>query len=424
MKKKFWKRLISALLSTLLVVCLVSPASAKTVATGIQDEDLLINQEVAENIAELFVNDMVNSGQTEWNSSTEITDTKILYGEDGTSITGYSVELTSGYVVVSAYVDVPSIILEWADEAEPVYATTSWSENAKVIFTGPMAYFLDTGTSQLQTVEGNVVARSQVENQLTPLRDVKNVQTSVLKQIASQKRARNTGTVPMRAGNNQEGGYITDAGVYAHNVYGGTWTCTDWCNPWQNSEHYAVTSEFSDYQNHCCPTAITNAIKMYGKQYNHYTIKNSSNLSVFNKVMEANDEAPEPYYTCEDGTFPDDADDFIKAAFRKYNVTVTMYGRYDCNLQNLKNAVTSDRLMYISLREYGKQEYNSKGELVWKPYGNHGVIGFAWSRMTRSSDLGDKHFIKIADGHNRSGRYLELSLLIEGDDNRYWEIKF
>lgn len=105
--------------------------------------------------------------------------------------------------------------LEWADEAEPVYATTSWSENAKVIFTGPMAYFLDTGTSQLQTVEGNVVARSQVENQLTPLRDVKNVQTSVLKQIASQKRARNTGTVPMRAGNNQEGGYITDAGVYA-----------------------------------------------------------------------------------------------------------------------------------------------------------------------------------------------------------------
>lgn len=44
--------------------------------------------------------------------------------------------------------------------------------------------------------------------------------------------------------------------------------------------------------------------------------------------------------------------------------------------------------------------------------------------MTRSSDLGDKHFIKIADGHNRSGRYLELSLLIEGDDNRYWEIKF
>ena len=83
MKKKFWKRLISALLSTLLVVCLVSPASAKTVATGIQDEDLLINQEVAENIAELFVNDMVNSGQTEWNSSTEITDTKILYGEDG-----------------------------------------------------------------------------------------------------------------------------------------------------------------------------------------------------------------------------------------------------------------------------------------------------------------------------------------------------
>ncbi len=424
MKKKFLKRLISVLLSTVLITSLVTSASAETVATSIEDKDLLINQEVAEIIAELFVDDMVTSGQTAWNSGTQITDTKILYGEDGTSVTGYSVELTSGYVVVSAYVDVPSIILEWADEAEPVYASTSWNENAKIIFTGPMAYFLDTGTSQLQTIEGTVVARSKVENQLISLRDVKNVQASVLKQIASEKRTKNIGSAPMRAGSNQEGGYITDAGVYAHNVYGGTWTCTDWCNPWQNSENYAVTSDFSGYQNHCCPTAITNAIKMYGKQYNHNTIKNSSNLSVFNKVIQANNEATKPYYTCEDGTSPDVVDDFIKAAFKKYNVTVSMYGRYECNLQNLKNAVTSDRLMYISLRDYGKREYNSQGELVWKPYGNHGVIGFAWSRMTRSSDLGDKHFIKIADGHNRSGRYLELSLLMKDSDNKYWEIKF
>lgn len=420
MKKKFWKRLISALLSTVLVACLVTSASAETVATGIQDEDLLINQEVAENIAELFVNDMVNSGQTEWNSSTEITDTKILYDEDGTSITGYSVELTSGYVVVSAYVDVPSIILEWADEAEPVYATTSWSDDAKVIYTGPMAYFLDTGTSQLQTVEGNVVARSQVKDQLTPLRDVKNVQTTVLQQIALEKRARNAGIVPMRAGNNQDGGYITDAGVYAQNVYGGTWTCTDWSNPWQNSEHYAATWNFQGYMNHCGPTAITNAIKMYGKQYNNNTIKNSTNSSVFSKVIDANNDADSKYYTGASGTWDSTANRFIKDSFSKYNVDVSVLGRYAFSLKKLKSSVAANKLMYIMLHEYGK--YNSETE-EWEPYSDHHVIGFAWSCMTRSSDLGDKNFVKICDGHNISGRYLELSLLLN-TTNKYWEITF
>ena len=359
---------------------------------------------------ELFVDDMVTSGQTAWNSGTQITDTKILYGEDGTSVTGYSVELTSGYVVVSAYVDVPSIILEWADEAEPVYASTSWNEDAKVVYTGPMAYFVDTGTSKLQTVEGDVVARSQVENQLTPLRNVKNVQTSVLQQIASKKRAITNGEiVSMRAGNNQEGGYITDAGEYAHNVYGGTWTCTDWCNPWEDYANFATTGNFSGYDNICGPTAITNAIKMYGNKYGNSTIKNSSNSSVFNRVMQANQNAGNIYWNSSEGTSDEKANDFIKDAFKKYNVSVSVYGKYDCNLANLKNAITSDRLMYIMLHFYGA------------PYGNHSVLGYAWSRMTRSSDLGDKHFIKICDGYHSSGRYLELSLL---SWDRYWEIKF
>ena len=40
----------------------------------------------------------------------------------GEAITSYTFELTSGYVTVAAYADMPSPILEWADEAEPVYA--------------------------------------------------------------------------------------------------------------------------------------------------------------------------------------------------------------------------------------------------------------------------------------------------------------
>lgn len=257
--------------------------------------------------------------------------------------------------------------------------------------------------------------RTQVQNSISAVRNIDNIQPAVLQSIVSEQTSNKT-----RAGDNQAGGYITDAGVYAKNVYGGTWKCTDYCNPWEDYANFAVTRNFPNYKNHCGPTAITNAIKMYGKKYNHATIKQSSNIAVFNKVMEANSDANNKYYTSE-GTSPTTANSFIKDSFKKYGVSVSMYGRYACNLQNLKNAVTGDRLMYISLRQYGKEE-TENGESSWKPYGNHAVIGYAWSCMTRTSDLGDKNFIKICDGHNTSGRYLELSLM--GDDCKYWEIKF
>lgn len=412
MKKKFLKKLISTLLSTVLVACLVTPVSAETAATRIEDEDLLINQEVAENIAELFVDDMVNSGQTKWNSDTEVTHTEILYDEQGENITAYSVELTTGYVVVSAYVDVPSVIFEWADETEPVYEG-SLSAETKVIYTGPMGYLLDNGALTLQNLEGKEVFRSQVPNQIETLRDMQNVQPSVLQEIVTAKKAaliaNGQEATTQAAADNHSGGYITDAGVYARNVYGGTWTCTDWYNQWEDYANFATTSNFSGYSNHCGPTAITNAIKMYGNRYNNYTIKNSSNVAVFNKVIEANWDSGNYYYNGGDGTFDDSADAFIRDSFAKFGVNVSTYGRYYCTVDNIKNATTSDRLMYIMLHSYGE------------PYGNHAVIGYAWSRMTRSSDLGDKHFVKVCDGHKSSGRYLEVSLFI---DDQYWEIHF
>lgn len=411
MKKRFLKRWISLLLATVLVVCMTTSATAASVTAGIEDEDFFINQEVAENIAELFVDDMISSGQTKWNSDTEITSTEILYDELGTDATGYSIELTSGYVVVSAYVDVPSVILEWADEAEPVYEGASLEDDTKVIYTGPMEYLLDTGSESLLSLDGVEVARSQVKNQLASLRDVKNVQTSVLQEIIAEKKAmKDDGpTATVQASDNHAGGYITDAGVYAKNVYGGTWKCTAWNNEWEEYANFATMSNFPGYTNHCGPTAITNAIKMYGNKYNNSTIKNSSNASVLSKVLDANAEATSPYYTGASGTWDATANAFIQDSFKKYNVNVTVYGRYSLNVENMKNATTSNRLMFIMLHSYGY------------PYGNHSVLGYAWSRMTRSSDQGDKHFIKVCDGHKSSGRYIELALCLQ---DQFWEIHF
>lgn len=408
MKKTFLKRLISVLLATVLIVSVTTSATAESINVGIEDEDLLINQEVAENIAELFVDDMVSTGQTKWDSDTAVKNTEILYDEYGTNITGYSVELTSGYVVVSAYVDVPSVILEWADEAEPVYDNTYLAEGTKVIYTGPMGYFLDTGTSNLKSFDGDIVTRTQVQNQVASLRNVKNVEASVLQEILAEKKAiKENNKVIARAGNNQSGGYITDAGVYAHNVYGGTWKCTSWYNEWEKYANFATRDYFPGYSKHCGPIAITNAIKMFGNRKDD-SIKNTTDTFVFSKVMEANADAGGEYYNGSAGTWCYSAGRFIEDSFQKFYVNVFVTGMFKCDAYNLKHSTASERIMYIILQNSGS------------PYGDHAVIGYAWSCMTRSSDLGDKHFIKVCDGHNSSGRYLELSLVL---DDYYWEIE-
>ena len=42
-------------------------------------------------------------------------------------------------------------------------------------------------------------------------------------------------------------------------------------------------------------------------------------------------------------------------------------------------------------------------------YSNHAVLGYAWSCMQSTSTHENKYFIKICDGINSSGRYLDMS---------------
>ena len=85
------------------------------------DDIMFVPEEMAKQIAMLFVSDIVDcDDSTKWDHDTEVIDVIPLYNEDITEVTAYTVYLTSGYVIVSAYLDTPSQVTEWSDVAEPV----------------------------------------------------------------------------------------------------------------------------------------------------------------------------------------------------------------------------------------------------------------------------------------------------------------
>jgi len=239
---------------------------------------------------------------------------------------------------------------------------------------------------------------------------------SVVEQKLFVKDERNTDSLAQ--GNvslfdNRAGEVITDPFVHAKNVYGGNWTASEWSNPWTSYENFATMGLFSGRENHCGPTAITNIIKTYGNKYSS-TIRNKSNVQVFKHVMDANNVPWNPYFVdgflWRQGTDDARTDAFIRESFSQTaSVTVSTYGRYICSFNNIKNALTSsNRLMYIM----------TKGHAY---YGNHAVMGYAYTRLLNNSTGWAKSYIKISDGWSNTGRYIDMADIAS---DQYWEVYF
>ena len=115
-----WRKISSLLFVAVFALTLFLPVSADEMVSN-------IDAETAALIATAFVTDNVqmNIGST-WTEDTEVSNVVTMYDTNG-STSAYSVEFetngqSNGYVIVSAYVDVENLILEYADEAEPLYA--------------------------------------------------------------------------------------------------------------------------------------------------------------------------------------------------------------------------------------------------------------------------------------------------------------
>lgn len=253
MKKLFStkNRLLSLALSLALLIAAVFPGKAFAAEAednpGISgayamlgDEDLFINEEVAYYLAQFFVTDMFNTGTTEWEEVPEITQVVPMYDETGENITAYTAELTQGYVVVSAYVDMPSPILEWAAEGEPYYkqfeeqATYSClrSTESQVIYLGGLSYLLDIGDDTVVDVQGDEIPREELNNPLNDLRSEENVDDELLTKIVLAKDEAGISPLLNGEGGNKED-EISNPFTFAKNVFYRTnWTCKEFKNYW------------------------------------------------------------------------------------------------------------------------------------------------------------------------------------------------
>lgn len=158
---------------------------------------------------------------------------------------------------------------------------------------------------------------------------------------------------------------------------------------------------------------------MYGNMKNVSSIKTRSSTQVFNKVMEVNNSARNPYYT---SASPDpgvhrsrwkEVGEFVARSFNAFNESVDMYGPYKATFDDIKNATTANRLMLLGLDGHAA-------------YGYHAVVGYAYTclRSTNTTDstgkLREMRFLKICDGlTNNGGRYLNIDSI---DTYEYWEV--
>ncbi len=438
MKKKTRKRVLSFVMTVVLLLCTSVPVNAAPVAWNqLDDSDLFIKEEAARYIAEFFMRDMIETGTTCWDSDTAVTKLMPLYDESGKNIVSYTAELTEGYIVISAYADVPSVILEWADEAEPVYEEFSLAPSSKIIYTGALDYFVDNGGNTVTNIDGIAVSRTELSCNLMELRSLDNVSAKLAEVVSESKHTAFVDKIGISPHvNGSIGDIIDDVWKYAKAVYGDRWVSNGYANHWESYAHFARTRDFDSYKgvtynNHCGPVAITNIIKMYGNKYNS-TIKSLSKFTVFEKVIAASKTATPNYYinspvTNFGGTKGETANKFIEAAFRQVNVPVgtkvktfgpyvadNKVGNEDDGFINIKNCTTGDRLMYLMLGNYGLKE-NPKDPDV-----PHHVVGYAYNQLTDNNGY-YLTFIKICDGRNTDGRYLDMDALRW---TPYWEVKF
>ena len=218
---------------------------------------------------------------------------------------------------------------------------------------------------------------------------------------------------------NEVGGYISDPYMYAQNLYtDSAWKNIGWQNNWESHINLAVAQTFPNYPNCCVPLAITNIIKMYGNKYNNSSIKLSSNIQTFNKVMNVNNNTYNPYYINPIGVPQSrwkDVWEFVAKSFKAFGVSVDMYGPYTPTFDDIKNVTTGNRLMLLYLEGHAA-------------YGTHAVVGYAYSQL-RSTNTTDwtgafleMRFLKICDGiTNAGGRFLNIDSI---DTDEYWEVYF
>ncbi len=291
---------------------------------------------------------MLSSENITWNENTEIREIIPMYDQSQEMVNAYSVELTAGYIIVSAYMDVKDVVLEWSDEFLPIYSEFQTNSNSKIIYLGNYEYYLASADGVVIDVYGDTVEDSDLTNSLSQTRDIENLPIEVLNYCSVS---------PQYTPNE----WIADPSLYpiidpfshATNYFGrGTFKCSDFCNIWDSYiECFTYGDNYHGYNNwagSCGPTAITNMILAYNNRYPG-KINITSPTSVMDTVCTYG--VNNNYYTASDdiygGTKNDTAAKYILNSLRLYNIPTNVVGNYDITYENVKTYLKGDDLLYM-----------------------------------------------------------------------------
>lgn len=238
----------------------------------------------------------------------------------------------------------------------------------------------------LETIDGHDVSRTSTENALASFR-VPNCTFS-------------TTSSP-----------ITDPYAYAEDVYGGSYSAVSYVNKWEDyiTCHNMNATQFSDYEHHCGPIAISTLIEAYGDRENVSSITNKTFRKIFDNVVTIG--IASLYYSETfggGGTQHSKAGDYIIASFSTYGIDYVITTKRSLTYSRLRSTLNNDYLAYLMLEDHDC-------------YSDHHVLCYACNRI-ENNDTGDYiSFAKVADGWATSPRYIDLDTC---SGYEYWEVNF
>ena len=406
--------IFSLVVALLASFCMCGVVSANTIKEGvkasIKEEDLMIDEETAVEIAKLFLQDMIKIDDVKWTRDTVIIDTVTLFADSSKDeASAYSIKLSEGYIIVSAYIDVPNMILEWSDLATPLHEVFETSERNRYIYTGPLCYYKDCLDGSVEALDGTRIPYEKIKKEKWSQRDVSNVPPEIIDIILNERQDSKNGTT-MRSS-----GPITNMFIHARELYGGHFSVHDSQNHWGSYLPFHSMAEYSQlgngYENHCGPTAITNMLIMYGQRFNVSSINNTNHHNIFFYFLTIG--IANLYYHNTDflvfgGTMNALANNYIQNCFSSYGVTVTCPATFYINYTTVERSLRTDNLLYIMLR--GNE-----------CYGNHHLVGYAYYRLFNNNYTQSATYIRVADGWDTNARYLDIQSI--GSD-RFWEVSY
>lgn len=363
--------------------------------------DKLIPEDVAEIIAERFITDIAAADlDMTWTDDTEVDDCTVLYDENN-DISGYSFDLETagednGYIVISAYTDIENQILEYSDSCDPLYESLDLDAGDKVIYTGTLDYYKDTGNSYVVSLDNKTVAKTQLKSDFEACR-------SASYQLSNRIEMQNALSGESYTTDSDDGvdldGTIYHAVDYANANYAGPFSAYEWNNHLEQYCKFRTTKNFSGYSNHCAPTAITNLIEMKGAYSGNSNITSKSYQTIFSTVAQYG--IANGYYTQSGGSSQSTLNSYIKGSFASFGMNVSVTTK-TASYNNVKTEIENSRPFYLTLKQGNGTAYTKSS--------GYGVVGYAYTRLKSTTTGNYKSFLKVADGWHTDGRYIDLAM--------------